>query len=305
MVQVKLPNTTTVSGRPWWDEYWRLGDAHVNSVSELKERLRDAKFYFKSKARQVRLEELFLRSERGLLSYDNCELHELQQFCRQRQLHSGKTQGDAVGILEAADEEATFERLLDLPPELRNRIYSFYLESLGPLELPIPPPLTRVSRQLRRETLLLFFQSCTLYLLISGSGQLHLLEWVLEDILPEYSMSDIATTFSRLPIEFLGNIRRLHVIGPVSTSKDFWAYGEWIVELGVGDDGIRISAGEARCAHEHIDDGLQKFEEKMREIQDLLETELKGIMVREGNEKLQRGDFDLLKRTFESTYHKA
>ncbi|KAI5359876.1 hypothetical protein Slin15195_G117360 [Septoria linicola] len=56
----------------------------------------------------------------------------------------------------------TFHRFLDLPPELRNRIYeTYFAEFKTPLYAPSQPPITKVSRQLRAETLAMFYGSST------------------------------------------------------------------------------------------------------------------------------------------------
>ena len=64
-------------------------------------------------------------------------------------------------ILEEADENMGFERLLDLPPELRVLIYGFYFDSLPKLREPVQPPLSQVSRLLRQESLPVFYSTCT------------------------------------------------------------------------------------------------------------------------------------------------
>ena len=77
-------------------------------------------------------------------------------------------------ILEKADENFRFEKLLDLPAELRVVIYGFYFESLPQLDEPTQPPLAKVSRLIRQESLPIFFGTCTFILsnaLLIGSFQ--------------------------------------------------------------------------------------------------------------------------------------
>jgi hypothetical protein len=67
-----------------------------------------------------------------------------------------------VDVLEHADDNATFERFIDLPPELRVRTYTIYFESFGVdarAVLSVPPPPCETSRLLRKESLLLFYQT--------------------------------------------------------------------------------------------------------------------------------------------------
>ena len=64
-------------------------------------------------------------------------------------------------ILEEADENTGFERLLDLPPELRVLIYGLHFDSMPELREPVQPPLSKVSRLLRQESLPIFYSTCT------------------------------------------------------------------------------------------------------------------------------------------------
>lgn len=71
------------------------------------------------------------------------------------------TVAEMVTLLEEADGSATF-RLLDLPAEIREMIFIKHHESLRTLPQAVcQPPLSRVSQQLRREALPLFYSHCT------------------------------------------------------------------------------------------------------------------------------------------------
>lgn len=67
-----------------------------------------------------------------------------------------------AAALKNADKHPRFSRFLDLAPELRNRIYEFAIEDLNPTKQsrvsPMTPAISRVNRQLRMETLPLFFR---------------------------------------------------------------------------------------------------------------------------------------------------
>jgi hypothetical protein len=76
---------------------------------------------------------------------------------------------DLVKMLMKADDERTFTKLFNLPPELRTTIYSFYICDFGKdtkssglqaLWAPAQPPLAKVSRMLRREVLPVFYNQC-------------------------------------------------------------------------------------------------------------------------------------------------
>lgn len=59
---------------------------------------------------------------------------------------------------EQDDAKYTFKRFLDIPPELRNRVYEFYIADFpSSLKLPTKPPLSRTCRLLRQEVLPVFY----------------------------------------------------------------------------------------------------------------------------------------------------
>ena len=53
---------------------------------------------------------------------------------------------------------------MDLPPELRVEIYRLYFKSMPDLEQPAQPPISRICRTVRRESLPIFYQTCTFLL---------------------------------------------------------------------------------------------------------------------------------------------
>ena len=288
------------------NEYWKSGVPYKRSGASIKRELSAAKVYFKSSAKRDRLHELVARYERGLLSYDTCSTDELRKFCLQRQLvcASRPKKDDLVQGLEEADEMATFNRFLDLPPELRNRIYSLHFQTFEPLGRPTSPPITRTSRQLREETFLLFWQSCTLRIenfVRSFWPHTGLFESFIEADIPIWSNHDALRTFSRLPEEYLGNIRKVRLVGAVSAPKPSmeWIYAEWHIDLGLHGDQVRMSVGEARCRPRDIPHG---FDEERDKLEALLKAKFETIMAREGNNKLHREDLGALKGIFESNY---
>jgi len=74
----------------------------------------------KSSATRSRLAVLAGRCDRNPLSYDKSSVAELQALIRSKNLSPpDKAKSALVKALEDADDDATFHRLLDLPPELR------------------------------------------------------------------------------------------------------------------------------------------------------------------------------------------
>lgn len=102
---------------------------------------------------------------RGLISYDQCSIAELQKFAIDRSIQrwfpTPPNRRALITKLERANDAATFDPFEDLPPELRTRIYKLYFESLELPALPAQPPLTEVSRLVRKEALPLFYSCST------------------------------------------------------------------------------------------------------------------------------------------------
>lgn len=133
-------------------------------------------FTFLKSSSLHRLRYLCTRAQRGLISYDKRPVAELRRFCTQRgiQVPTKVYKIILVLFLERDDEQVTFPRFMELPPELRVMVYGFSFNVLRgtpralraaneTLKL-MPPPVTLVSRTLRKESLPLFYVSGTLEL---------------------------------------------------------------------------------------------------------------------------------------------
>ena len=135
--------------------------------------LKDSNYLRQGESKGVaRLLVLYVRCQRGLLSYEGLPLHELELYASQRALPTIEGQEATVATLtthlEEADDNVTF-RLSDLPPELRKIVFSHYFNSFsepihdlrysaGP-DLRCQPPITCISRIIREESLPLFYGS--------------------------------------------------------------------------------------------------------------------------------------------------
>lgn len=65
------------------------------------------------------------------------------------------------GLLEKADDDVTFGRFSELPPELRQIVFRHYFNSLTSwVPFMHQPPITLVSRSVRKDSLPLFFECC-------------------------------------------------------------------------------------------------------------------------------------------------
>ncbi|KAK4549789.1 hypothetical protein LTR36_005090 [Oleoguttula mirabilis] len=152
------------------DSYWRFADKYDYHVTgKLRAELQSRGY--KYTGRKKRLVYLLRRIDGALLLYDQCSLTELQTFAQDRHIQLpehvstlGKDQYKLlVSALEHADMVPRFEKLLELPPELRSAVYGHYVTGFSdkPLHAPTTPPLARLSRQLKSEILPVFFSSCT------------------------------------------------------------------------------------------------------------------------------------------------
>lgn len=280
--------------------YWKLGRPSDNTTAQIKQFFKDKGFHFKESASKTRLLTLYSRFERELLSYEACTTAELKAFCLQRKilLTGNLKKGVLVLRLEEEDEDATFSQFLDLPPELRNRVYSIHFESFANLALPTTPPITRVSQQLRQETLLLFYQSCTAIVNISGATS-----DTLPRVYPRFHFGrpntlrykgDAAATgalFSGLAEPYLGNLRTLCLRGTVTTATA-WVEASWDFDLASGVISARVTRFEAD-PEDDLMDGLPAARE---EHGVRIKTELETIVAREGKIKLRRDDLELFRR---------
>jgi hypothetical protein len=120
------------------------------------------------------------------VGYDECSIEELIKFINDRGIGDRRLQASdifdfrikkmriyqrfLVQKLMKADDERMFTKLFELPPEIRNVIYSYYVADFGKdasssrdlqaLRTPTQPPLAKVSRTLRHEVLPIFYNQC-------------------------------------------------------------------------------------------------------------------------------------------------
>jgi hypothetical protein len=114
-----------------------------------------------------------------------------------------------VQALLEADEVQTFTKLFDLPPEIRQMVYGFYMCEFGidydgrrKLYFPSHPPLARVNRMLRQEVLSIYYETFLFFLRFSN--RLSQRKWE-----PEYGTQDF---LSSIPSPLVGKITQLDVM---------------------------------------------------------------------------------------------
>ena len=150
------------------NSYWKLGlySYRGKTIKNLIQYLKDEGYECREKISRPGVIDAIGRHQRGLMSYEGCSVDELQAFCKARGLPAKATTASRLArALETADDLATFPRFLDLPAELRNAIYELHFHGFDSFNGEhVQPPLTMASRQLRSETLPLFYDCATFHL---------------------------------------------------------------------------------------------------------------------------------------------
>jgi hypothetical protein len=149
-----------------YDFYWRLHENYGNSIAAMREKVEAQGYEIDTKKfKKPDFVKLLQRQDRGLLCYNKCSNKELEIFATARKvtcyIDSNRSKRVSkllrdltIETLMEADEVPRFEKFLDLPIELRTRIYEMYDADLPEtLYLPTKPPLARICHQIREELL--------------------------------------------------------------------------------------------------------------------------------------------------------
>jgi hypothetical protein len=154
-------------------DYWKLDTGNNLTGHGLREALVEKRFAVLKSANNTRLRVLYVRAQRGLMSYEGMSTRDLRLYMAQR----GKkviyvpkaTKTTIKAQLEQADEDSTFDRFSDHPPELRQNIFQIHFDSSTTERLDkTQPPVTQVSHTFRNESLPLFYDSYDLQLVPEG-----------------------------------------------------------------------------------------------------------------------------------------
>lgn len=207
-------------------DYWKLDNTENNDQTQLLQRLQARGIACTPTSNQHgdrdRLAHLYSRAQRGLPFYDDMSYHELHRFCQSRRIKlplddERHDRNRLQSILEQADEDATFDRFLDLPPELRVRIYEMHKASLDFGDFSVAPPITSVSKLVRVEALSVFFHE-----------RLFLIHGVSRGRLGLQLVTDLF--FGSAPMAILGAVRKLHILSPIGPAGTT-GYAEFRVDL--------------------------------------------------------------------------
>lgn len=135
--------------------YWELSVGDLLNKEDLHSRLYWTNTHALKSTKVARLRELYVRFQRGMRSYEGVNRKELENIVAQRRIllpDPYVTMNDLKSQLEKYDDEHnTFHRFLDLPPELREKIYTQYFNNYDEDDNPkCQPPISRASRLVRR-----------------------------------------------------------------------------------------------------------------------------------------------------------
>lgn len=151
---------------PYRTEYWKLR-RHIYTggtiLRDITDSLDAAQYFHHKSVTKSRALALYVRLQRGLLSYDKYPIEELKRFATDRGLQlplSRVSRSRLIESLELADDDATFDRFDDLPPEIRLDVFDLHFCFLAPTmdSRAMQPPVTLASRTFRHEALPLFFK---------------------------------------------------------------------------------------------------------------------------------------------------
>lgn len=283
----KYPQSEREWNPYWWNSYWETDLPHMAGMDEFRRYLKKKAFYYKTTDQLPRLKELTKRCASGHQSYGACSVQALRALVRSRgldsQLDRKSSKRQLVRCLEAADDAddtrnaprapPKFHRFFELPAELRNRVYTFYFESLG--KVPprfVVPPLCRASHQLRSETTGLFFEHSIFTILLRPVYFTRGHEQPFRHRAQLHYHTEVAR--ANIPNPGFARIKRLSI--EVKTFSNRAPFATWTVDLRAGQCMREWPA----CDHGFHDESIQSF--------------VDSIMARERLAKLEKTDLDKL-----------
>lgn len=185
----------------------------------------------------------------------------------------------------AADDDRTFDRFCDLPPEIRTQIYGLHFDALKSkcLSLPCQPPVTRASRLLRSEALPMFYGSSTFHIHLEDSIRM-----------VRGFEGDRTFWLSRLSDEAIGDMRSMRFwIWSHFPSGDS-CYCRFQIDFNPTATGYEIT-DLFIGSYSDFDDGSGSVEANVRkDVEETLRKICDGVVARDGMRKLKREVFTVI-----------
>ncbi|GIZ37464.1 hypothetical protein CKM354_000090900 [Cercospora kikuchii] len=231
------------------ENYWKL--VAPKSGAEARRNLDSKGISYKKTSSIGRLYELSYRVQRGLLVFDKYSFTELERICVRKHyklpdnLAKGKiaARKELAQYLEAHDTYNTFDKFLDLPAELRVMIYKFHLQDLeataeNPEHLWAQPPITKVNKLIRAESLNLFHNTCNFTLKFQQT-------W---NTMYEPSLTNSLNEWCRLDQRFL-MMARIYPIRHLRIFGQMWVItsqlSNWLIVIDAQTKVIRLDPVES------------------------------------------------------------
>jgi hypothetical protein len=263
---------------PRHDHYWQLREGYPASKQHLTDILLHTGYEVKKSANKDELQSLVRRAWMGRLCYDKCSHLDLKQFAVARDLVDARkkpTKRWLADRLIAGDDNRSFMKIFDLPPELRRLIYEFYISDFNEdsLEEPTQPPLARTCRMMRNEVLPMFYSKCMFDLKFST--------------MPSHDTSNVR--FRMDPSSFIwlatlapgciGDIRQLGIqFKDAAFVLDYKTGAFWV--------DIDLNAGSKLCRTDSNDEMGKKEQQVRSEVRKVL----KKVFIRERGKRLTLQD---------------
>ncbi|KAK5737445.1 hypothetical protein LTR17_006672 [Elasticomyces elasticus] len=135
-------------------DYWKLECHDAVTAAKAEAILIPRGFDFKPRTGVQRLRVLLSRSDRRLRTFEHLTITQLRQLCKDRRLPvlPNASRDEFIAALE-------FPRFLDLPPKVRVLVYITLVQDLEQGTLAVQPPVTMLSKELRKEALIVFYDS--------------------------------------------------------------------------------------------------------------------------------------------------
>jgi hypothetical protein len=267
----------------WANGYWKTSLPYATTTADWKIYLADHQFYHNPSDTHARLRAHAKRCAQGHPSYQGHDVEKLRALVHVRVMHTDlqcrvdrATKKQLVKMLEDADVaddalevSCEFHKFSELPPELKNRVFTYYFKSLG--NVPprfVLPPLCQASRQLRLDSTGLFFEHCTFIVTLRP--------WYVQREARLHYHTEVARL--NIPTSTFACVKHLHIeLRYTSIESPLLAYS---VDLTDGR-----STQWSKPYH-----GWGEYVQKQggQHVQSLV----KSITAREGQAKLQKGDFE-------------
>ncbi|GIZ37463.1 hypothetical protein CKM354_000090800 [Cercospora kikuchii] len=216
-------------------DYWKLVDPKSVSEGDMKFYLRSKNVTPRNSDNRVSLEHAFLRAQNGRPDYRFYDSAELETICQARGLPHEESRSTNAKTLNQADKRQTFDQFMELPPELRLKVYKYHFadicertserepipgscrgDEIGGMLLP-EPPLTKACRMIRAESLPTWYDDTTFNVAIG-------LQWDIPDpatgvqLVPHFQFNETERFLRTASREAMQRIRRLHIVGKLDVS---------------------------------------------------------------------------------------